>query len=363
MRLDCVLENTNGGFFIPGHGYDAGKYASIIKKYETIINEEGSCSTRKLALAAGVSRSTASKAITILNDDFEVVNKKHGRPKDGLGSRFGMTSDHHMIIYELYLENPSRPREDYCRHFEQATGIPISTMFISRWFDSIGPYKGRMRVTSLFPPKKYTLKNLNLFNEYVSFIMGVQDKRRLVFADEKPMFEADTYGSVRRNPINGDIPHHSAVNINSKKRHNILAAISVKGYLQRPVEAVVLDMNGDSTVFQEFVFYLLRVNFLTRGDIFIVDNCTIHFFGENEFLMEALWHQHHIVMIPLPPYTPELNPTELVFNSMAARISSKRSRAEFIIWGDDFSHVIRSELDQFTFYDVINFYRHCGYQV
>jgi hypothetical protein len=74
MRLDCVLENSNCGYFIPGH--DAGKYACIIKEYETIIKEEVRCSVRELA--TGVSKSTASKAITIHNEDSQVVNKQFG---------------------------------------------------------------------------------------------------------------------------------------------------------------------------------------------------------------------------------------------------------------------------------------------
>jgi len=33
-------------------------------------------------------------------------------------------------------------------------------------------------------------------------------KKRLVFADEKPMREADTYGKARRDPFTGKVPYH-----------------------------------------------------------------------------------------------------------------------------------------------------------
>ena len=71
---------------------------------------------------------------------------------------------------------------------------------------------------------------------------------------------------------------------------------------------------------------LLEVGTLTRGDIFIVDNCTIHMNGDNIGLQDALKNTHGIWMIPLPPYHPDLNPTELVFNGLLQRLSAQRSR-------------------------------------
>ena len=134
---------------------------------------------------------------------------------------------------------------------------------------------------------------------------------RLVFADKKPMREVDTFGRARRDPINGDIdiPHHSTDNANSRKLFNIVAAVTVKQNIATPIEAVVLDIIGDSIVFQHFVIRLLEIGFLAPGGVFIVDNCTIHLKGTNEFIIDALWNHHNILLVPLPPYTPELNPT------------------------------------------------------
>jgi len=359
-RMSSVNVNANGGFYMNGQGFDDAKYATLISRYQSIMDQEGECSIRKLALDMQVSRETARKAV-ILSNEGPYLSKSRGRPKGGIGSSFDMTADHHMFIYRLYLELPSRPLEDYCLLFYQATGISVSNMFISRWFNSIGPFKGRMRLTSLFPPKNHSPKNFLLFNEYLDFIERIDDQRRLVFTDEKPMKATMSYGKVRRDPMTGEVPPHIAKEANSTKRYNIFAAISVKN-VQKPVEAVVLDLIGDSIVFQHFVLWLLDIGFLQPGDIFVVDNCTIHMQGVNEFLVDALWYNHNVAMVPLPPYCPELNPTELAFNTMQTRITAKRSRAKAKIT-DDFSDAIQDEFDCMSIIDTEGFFRHCGYKV
>ena len=61
------------------------------------------------------------------------------------------------------------------------------------------------------------------------------------------------------------------------------------------------------------------------GDMFIVDNCTIHMFGDNLVIHYALFNVHRVLMTTSPPYHPEYNPIELVFNTLLQRISSKRA--------------------------------------
>lgn len=95
---------------------------------------------------------------------------------------------------------------------------------------------------------------------------------------------------------------------------------------------------------------------------FVVDNCSIHMKGENELIVEALWEERSTVMIPLPPYTPELNPIELVFGAFTARLKANRSRSK-VQSGQDFAALIQNELDLLSRGDIKRFYRHCGYRV
>ena len=108
---------------------------------------------------------------------------------------------------------------------------------------------------------------------------------------------------------------------------------------------------------------LLKIGFLKTGDVFIVDNCTIHLKGANEhIIVDALWHQHNILLLPLPPDTPEFNPTELAFNEMASRLKAKRSRATSNT-DDDFVCVIKEEFNSMDRNDVKLFFRHFGCRV
>jgi transposase len=214
----------------------------------------------------------------------------------------------------------------------------------------------------MYPPKKYTDRNLQCLRDYLEFLETWDDHKDFVFADEKPMVEADTYGRVRRDIITGEVPPNvSDEGSNAKRRYNIFAAVTTKRNVERNVEAVVLDMIGDSTLFQTFVLHLLQLNFLEPGDIFVVDNCSIHMQGTNQFLVETLWTECGILMVPLPPYTPELNPTELAFNAMTARIKASRSRS--ILAPGHFAAAVKEEFNRMSRRDVKKFYTHCGYNV
>jgi hypothetical protein len=220
-----------------------------------------------------------------------------------------------------------------------------------------------MRLTSLFPRKKYSDQNIQRLRDYCELIDIVDDHNSIVFADEKPMIEAESFGRVRRDILSGYVPPNVYDGVNVRHRYNIFAAVTTKQHVQRNVEAVVLlDIIGDSTVFQMFVLHLLQTGFLGAGDLLIVDNCTIHTQGANQFIVETLWNECGVLMIMLPAYTPELNPTELAFNAMDAKIKACRSRSA-IMPGEDFAAIIKTVFNSMTRTEVQGFYRHCKYSV
>ena len=71
---------------------------------------------------------------------------------------------------------------------------------------------------------------------------------------------------------------------------------------------------------------LLDSRVLERGDIFVLDNYTIHKFGDNIGTQEFLSCEYGILMACLPPCHPDFNPTGLVFNTILQRLASKRAR-------------------------------------
>ena len=81
----------------------------------------------------------------------------------------------------------------------------------------------------------------------------------------------------------------------------------------------------------------------------MVDNCSIHMQGCNQYLQEDLFNYLGILMIPLPPYHLELNPTELVFNTLVQRMKSKQTRSSSKS-NMIFLEKIENELDGYEFF-------------
>ena len=146
---------------------------------------------------------------------------------------------------------------------------------------------------------------------------------------------------------------------NAKNRYNILAAVNIKGRGIAPVEYVVLEECTNFALFLQFVMFLMDEGFLERGDIFVVDNCSIHCKGDNVGIQESLFRDYGILMITLPPYHPDYNPTEFVFCALLARISSERARYNCLD-ADDFLDAIHIGMSDFSLYDTLSFNNDCN---
>ena len=67
-------------------------------------------------------------------------------------------------------------------------------------------------------------------------------------------------------------------------------------------------------------------------------------------------------MLTLPLYSPEFNPTELVFNTLLMRLASVQAQT-MLVSEMDFRLAIGMAMDAFDHHNVIAFYRHSGYHV
>ena len=192
--------------------------------------------------------------------------------------------------------------------------------------------------------------------EFTNFVSECNHKH-FVFCDEKPFKGVDIFDRVRRDPMTGIVPELRC-DANSKNRYNILAAVALKRPI--PICHCVIDETGDAILFAEFVSLLLKDSILCRGDIFIVNNCTIHMGGSNKSLQSVLLRECGILMIPLPPYCPELNPTELVFRTIITRLRSLSCKCENSS-EMDWLNEVRNILSEISYRDVKSFFRECGY--
>ena len=77
---------------------------------------------------------------------------------------------------------------------------------------------------------------------------------------------------------------------------------------------------NDATEFSESVELACTVGFFHNGDVLVLDNAAIHYGGENSVLEDWLWDHFGVLLLFLPPRSPELNPIELVWNTMVQRL-------------------------------------------
>ena len=108
-------------------------------------------------------------------------------------------------------------------------------------------------------------------------------------------------------------------------------------------------VNGD--VFEAFVKQVLLPQ-LALGDVVILDNLSSHRRASIRTLIESAGAQ----LLFLPPYSPDLNPIELVFSKIKQLLRSLACRTRDALW-----ETMQSVLDQVSNSDAANCFRHCGY--
>jgi len=131
------------------------------------------------------------------------------------------------------------------------------------------------------------------------------------------------------------------------KTTTLIAALGIGG--MRCSTVVDGAVNGD--VFEAFVEQVL-VPELQSGDVVILDNLSSHKRQRIRELIEGTGTR----LVFLPPYSPDLNPIELIFAKVKQLLRSLACRSRDALWD-----VMQSVLNQVTPADACNCYEHCGY--
>ena len=131
------------------------------------------------------------------------------------------------------------------------------------------------------------------------------------------------------------------------KTTTLIAALGITGV--RCATVVDGAVNGD--VFTAFVKQVLSPA-LRPGDIVIMDNLSAHkVAGVREAIAAA-----NAELLYLPPYSPDLNPIELIFSKIKQSLRTLAARTKDTLWA-----AMQSVLDTVTPSDAANCYRHAGY--
>lgn len=128
-----------------------------------------------------------------------------------------------------------------------------------------------------------------------------------------------------------------------------VAAIRLNGLTAAASMAHAMD--GDS-----FVLYVTEalVPALRHGDVVVMDNLPAHKLAKVRELVEATGAKLRY----LPPYSPDLNPIEMIWSKVKRLLRSTAARTI-----DTLHDAFGAAFDAVTTSDIENCFRHCGYQL
>lgn len=131
------------------------------------------------------------------------------------------------------------------------------------------------------------------------------------------------------------------------KTTTLIAALGLTGMRC----STVVDGAVNADVFEAFVEQVL-VQSLRPGDVVVMDNLSSHKRPRIREMIEAAGAR----LVFLPPYSPDLNPIELIFAKIKQTLRSLAFRTRDALW-----NAMQSVLDTITPTDAQNCYKHCGY--
>ena len=172
------------------------------------------------------------------------------------------------------------------------------------------------------------------------------DASRLIFIDE-------TWTKTNMTRLRGRAPRGDRLIAKIPHGHwnttTLIAALGIDG--MRCSTVVDGAVNGD--VFEAFVRRVLLPQ-LRRGDIVVMDNLSSH----KRLVIRQLIESVGAELLYLPPYSPDLNPIELIFSKVKQLVRSLACRTQRLLWES-----MQSVLDAVMPCDAFICFRHCGYSL
>ena len=168
--------------------------------------------------------------------------------------------------------------------------------------------------------------------------------KHLVFLDESGIninmtrYYGRAYSSER---VSDHVP------LKKTKTTTVLSSIRVDG------KKVFTTFSGGTTG-ERFLSYLKDnlIPTLQPGDIVVMDNMRSHHIKA----VSELLFQHHIQLLYLPPYSPDLNPIEMMWSKMKAILRKWKIRIE-----DQLGDAVTRALAQVSSLDCQHWFQHAGY--
>lgn len=271
-------------------------------------------SYRDIASNLNIAVGTAYNTVKLFENTTSVEPKKAKQP---VCSK--LDNHHKLYIIGLVLENPSIYLGEICSKIQDVTGVTLTPSTICKLLSKYGFTRKRVQHVALQQCMDFR----------ASFIADIccYSKEMIVWVDET--------GSDKRNllrqygySLRGERAVCPRMLVRGK-RVSTIAAMSLTEIVG--LEITTETVNGDN--FCDFVKGTLIPNMhpydgCNPRSVVVMDNCSVHHVEEVKNLLD----EAGIVLLYLPPYSPDFNPIETAFSyvkqqhdSVAAAISDPRS--------------------------------------
>lgn len=298
-------------------------------------------SFREIASRLQIGVGTAHRLYKRFEESGEVSPKKRGsRPESRK-----LDDLHELYVLGLVLENPSLYLRELCQKIKEATGTTVSSSCVCKLLHRNG--FTRKKISQIAKQRCVEFRG-----DYMARILHYP-RDYLVFLDETG---SDHRDHIRKfgYSMRGETPIYHRFLLRGN-RISAIAALSSEGILE--YDFYKGTVNGDK--FFDFVRGNLIPNmqpFPSSKSILIMDNCTIHHVREVKDILDAAG----ILVIFLPPYSPDYNPVENLFSYVKYYL---KDHDEIMQCDIDPLYILKAAFQSVTVENCNAWISGCGYQM
>lgn len=256
-----------------------------------------------------------------------------------------LNASEELFVISLVLDRPNIYLQEVCDEVLAETGVTVSIPTVCRLLKRHGLTRKKIRQVSI-------QRNIQYRAEFMADILQYR-KEQLVWVDEMGSNCKDT---IRKNgyAIKGETPTVYRL-LERGQRITAIAALTVNGI----IAVQFTKDNVDGNVFYDFVRSCLIPNMhqydgITPKSIVVLDNCSIH----HVFEVTELFQQVGIMVIYLPPYSPDFNPIESTFSYVKGYL---KKHDGIIAAMRDHTALIKDAFDNITSELAQSWITDCGY--
>ena len=250
-----------------------------------------------------------------------------------------------LHVIGMILNEPSMYLGELCQQIQSDTGLEVSPATVCRLLKRYG--MTRKKIRQVAKQRCYSLRGAFMAQSFMF------SRNMFVWVDETG---ADSRDHIRKYgyAFQGMTPESKRLLVRGK-RTNAVVGLTSSGIIASKIAQTT--MNGETFFdFARGSLLPMMQPFDGRSphSILIMDNCSIHHVAE----VKNLFQQAGIVVLFLPPYSPDLNPVEEAFSYVKNYLRKHDQLLQAI---PDPTDVIQAALDSITPEHCNGWINHSGY--